>query len=136
MAAPAAQPGSSSLDQPDYWWFRARAELLHTVLGPYFGRPATILDVGSADGPSVGWMKGGHRRITLDLFFDAIRRGTPSHYGRSAPPAAAQDVEAERLGPWTRPDSSVRCLASRGGRVPVSRRRSLHSGNRGVLGSV
>ena len=67
MAAPAAQPGSSSLDQPDYWWFRARAELLHTVLGPYFGRPATILDVGSADGPSVGWMKGGHRRITLDL---------------------------------------------------------------------
>ena len=68
MAAPAAQPGSSSLDQPDYWWFRARAELLHTVLGPYFGRPATILDVGSADGPSVGWMKGGHRRITLDLF--------------------------------------------------------------------
>jgi SAM-dependent methyltransferase len=64
----AAQPGSSSLDQPDYWWFRARAELLHTVLGPYFGQPATILDVGSADGPSVAWMRGGHRRVTLDLF--------------------------------------------------------------------
>jgi hypothetical protein len=31
---------------------------------------------------------------------------------------------------------SVRCLASRGGRVPVSCRRSLHSGNRAGLGSV
>jgi hypothetical protein len=34
------------------------------------------------------------------------------------------------------PDISVRRLASRGGRVPVSGRRSLHSGNRAGLGSV
>lgn len=49
-------------------------------------------------------------RITLDLFFDAIRKATPSHYGRSAPPTAAVDVESEleqlhRLAlPWVQGD--------------------------------
>ncbi len=71
----ASQPGSSSLKQPDYWWYRARADLLETVLGPYLGRPTTMLDVGSADGPSVGWMQGAHRRVTLDLFPAGLRRG-------------------------------------------------------------
>jgi SAM-dependent methyltransferase len=61
------QPGSSSLRQPDYWWYRARAELLETVLGRYLGTAGRILDVGSADGPSVGWMSRGGRRVTLDL---------------------------------------------------------------------
>jgi SAM-dependent methyltransferase len=62
------QPGSSSLREPDYWWYRARSSLLEEVLGPYLGTPALTLDVGSADGPSVGWMRrGGHRRVMLDL---------------------------------------------------------------------
>lgn len=61
------QPGSSSLAQPDYWWYRARADLLEEVLGPYLGEPKVTLDVGSADGPSVAWMRGQHRRVTLDL---------------------------------------------------------------------
>jgi len=69
MTAPAAhQPGSSSLRQPDYWWYRARTELLEAVLEPYLGRPVRSLDVGSADGPSVGWMAHDGRRVTLDLF--------------------------------------------------------------------
>ncbi|HET6561682.1 MAG TPA: class I SAM-dependent methyltransferase [Marmoricola sp.] len=67
MTVPVRQPGSSSLRQPDYWWYRARAELLETVLGRYLGAPHRTLDVGSADGPSVGWMKRGGRRVTLDL---------------------------------------------------------------------
>ena len=62
-----AQPGSSSLAQPDYWWYRARADLLETVLGPYLGKARVILDVGSADGPSVAWMQGQYRRVALDL---------------------------------------------------------------------
>jgi len=62
-----AQPGSSSLTSPDYWWYRARAELLETVLGPYLGSPRVTLDVGSADGPSVAWMKTGSRQLNLDL---------------------------------------------------------------------
>jgi SAM-dependent methyltransferase len=62
------QPGSSSLTQPDYWWYRARADLLQVVLGSFVGTPRRTLDVGSADAPSVGWMRGSHQRVSLDLF--------------------------------------------------------------------
>ena len=75
MVAETLQPGSSSLDQPDYWWYRARAELLEVVLGPYLGTPRRTLDVGSADGPSVGWMRGEHLRVNLDLFPDGLVPG-------------------------------------------------------------
>jgi SAM-dependent methyltransferase len=64
---PTRQPGSSSLDQPDYWWYRARADLLHTVFGPFLGAPQRTLDVGSADAPSVRWMRGDHAAVSLDL---------------------------------------------------------------------
>jgi SAM-dependent methyltransferase len=69
------QPGSSSLGQPDYWWFRARTDLLHVVFGPYLGAPRRTLDVGSADAPSVGWMRGDHPSVTLDLFPDGLVPG-------------------------------------------------------------
>ena len=59
--------GSASLAQPDYWWYRARASLLDAVLGDFLGDPKRVLDVGSADAPSVGWMAGDHARITLDV---------------------------------------------------------------------
>jgi SAM-dependent methyltransferase len=69
------QRGSASLHQPDYWWYRARAELLESVLGPYLRSPRRILDVGSADGPSVGWMAGDYPRFTLDLHPDGLNPG-------------------------------------------------------------
>ncbi len=62
-----AQPGSSSIENPDYWWYRARSGLLRAALGNYVGHPGRVLDVGSADGPSVDWMKGDHQRIALDM---------------------------------------------------------------------
>ncbi len=31
------QPGSSSIRQPDYWWYRARTQLLEAVLAPHAG---------------------------------------------------------------------------------------------------
>jgi SAM-dependent methyltransferase len=62
------QPGSSSLAEPDYWWHRARADLLGAVFAPLLGEPQRTLDVGSADAPSVGWMRGTHQHVTLDLF--------------------------------------------------------------------
>jgi SAM-dependent methyltransferase len=65
--ADSAQTGSSSLEQPDYWWYRARAGLLGEALGSFLGSPDRVLDVGSADGPSVGWMQGGHDRFTIDV---------------------------------------------------------------------
>lgn len=69
------QPGSSSLREPDYWWHRARADLLHVVFGPFLGTPRRTLDVGSADAPSVGWMRGEHAHVTLDLFPDGLLAG-------------------------------------------------------------
>jgi SAM-dependent methyltransferase len=59
--------GSSSLDQPEYWWYRARSALLEAALGSYLGAPSLVIDVGSADGPSVGWMRGPHHRVMLDM---------------------------------------------------------------------
>lgn len=66
MGAP-QQPGSSSIDRPDYWWHRARTQLLEAALGDFLGRPGRLLDVGSADGPSVSWMEGDHARVAMDL---------------------------------------------------------------------
>lgn len=61
------QTGSASITQRDYWWYRARAQLLEVALGEHLGTPARLLDVGSADGPSVEWMSGDHRRTTIDV---------------------------------------------------------------------
>ena len=70
-----AVAGSASLRQPDYWWYRARAQLLEAALGGFLGRPSQVLDVGSADGPSVGWMAGPHRRFTIDVDPRGLRPG-------------------------------------------------------------
>ena len=65
--SPVAQSGSSSIGQPDYWWYRARTDLLRAALGDYLGSPGRLLDVGSADGPSVSWMHGEHERYAIDV---------------------------------------------------------------------
>ncbi|MET0931836.1 MAG: class I SAM-dependent methyltransferase [Aeromicrobium sp.] len=60
--------GSASLAANDYWWYRARTSLLETILADRVGQPQRVLDVGSADGPSVGWLQqhdGLH--VTLDI---------------------------------------------------------------------
>lgn len=59
--------GSASIAAPEYWWYRARAELLETALGRYVGDAAQLLDVGSADGPSVGWLRATGRHTALDI---------------------------------------------------------------------
>ena len=65
--SPTSSPGSASLLQPDYWWYCARARLLQVALADFVGTPARVLDVGSADGPSVGWLRGDRRHVTLDV---------------------------------------------------------------------
>lgn len=59
--------GSPSITRPDYWWYRARADLLSAALSSQVGAADRVLDVGSADGPSVGWLDRGTRRTALDL---------------------------------------------------------------------
>lgn len=66
---------SPSLQYPDYWWYRARSEMLRTVIAPVIGTPQRILDVGSADGPSVEWMGELGTRISVDLDLAALRPG-------------------------------------------------------------
>jgi SAM-dependent methyltransferase len=62
-----AHGGSASIGAPDYWWYRVRSNLLRVVLEPFVGSPQRVLDVGSADGPSVSWLRGHGRRTALDL---------------------------------------------------------------------
>lgn len=59
--------GSASIEQPDYWWYRARTDLLQAVLAEHVGEPSRLLDVGSADGPSVGWLRGRGKQAALDV---------------------------------------------------------------------
>lgn len=67
MSADTSAPGSASLANPDYWWYRARSELMHEVFADHLRAGAHLLDVGSADGPSVGWLVPGIRRTAVDL---------------------------------------------------------------------
>lgn len=66
--------GSASIEQPDYWWYRARADLLHAALGDFATDTSRVLDVGSADGPSVPWLHGDHH-VTVDLDPRGLRPG-------------------------------------------------------------
>lgn len=69
------QQGSSSIERPDYWWYRQRTGLLHAVFGPMLSPDARVLDVGSADGPSVGWLADGGLRIPVDIDPRGLRSG-------------------------------------------------------------
>lgn len=60
--------GSPSIEQPDYWWYLARTDLLHAALSTFAQGHSTVLDIGSADGPSAGWLQDGTRRLaSLDI---------------------------------------------------------------------
>jgi SAM-dependent methyltransferase len=58
---------SASLGHPDYWWYRARTRLLQVALGRYAAGAALVLDVGSADGPSVDWLHATDLKVAIDL---------------------------------------------------------------------
>ncbi|MGH3345906.1 MAG: class I SAM-dependent methyltransferase [Nocardioides sp.] len=66
--------GSASIEQPEYWWYRARADLLRAALGEFAADTGCVLDVGSADGPSVGWLHG-EQHVTVDLDPRGLRPG-------------------------------------------------------------
>ncbi len=60
--------GSASIAQPDYWWYQARSDLLETSLGRYAAGARLALDLGSADGPSAGWLReSAERTVSLDI---------------------------------------------------------------------
>lgn len=59
--------GSPSLADQEYWWYRARASLLRQVLDPHLTALDRVLDVGSADGPSVDWLRSRAEHVALDM---------------------------------------------------------------------
>lgn len=67
--------GSPSLRQPDYWWYRVRAELLERAVGSYAAGADLVLDVGSADAPSAGWLASAGRVISVDVDHRGLRPG-------------------------------------------------------------
>ena len=67
MTAAVNHGGSASIAEPDYWWYRARASCSRPRSGGYVGDAVRVLDVGSADGPSVGWLHGVGSTIALDI---------------------------------------------------------------------
>lgn len=63
----ASVPASASIVAPQYWWYRARSRLLAAVFLDGIPGGALLLDVGSADGPSVDWVPRATRRVDLDV---------------------------------------------------------------------
>lgn len=57
LAGTPGHGGSASHDVQEYWWYLARADMLHSALGSYAVGARTALDIGSADGPSAGWIR-------------------------------------------------------------------------------
>lgn len=70
------QRGSSSLQSPDYWWYRARSRILEAAFAPYVRNANRVLDVGSADGPSVGWLRGTDLHVTVDVVPTGLQPGS------------------------------------------------------------
>ncbi|PRY61361.1 methyltransferase family protein [Knoellia remsis] len=68
MTEVAGHGGSPSIEQPDYWWYVARTDLLYAALADFARGREQALDIGSADGPSASWLHDGQRRLaSLDI---------------------------------------------------------------------
>ena len=59
--------GSPSLRQADYWWYRVRSDLLRRAVGDHVAGAGLLLDVGSADAPSAGWLTDVGRVVAVDV---------------------------------------------------------------------
>jgi SAM-dependent methyltransferase len=70
-----AAPRSGSTVNPAHWWYVARADLLEAALGDRVPGGGVIADIGSADGPSVGWLDDRARRIPLDVDLASLPAG-------------------------------------------------------------
>jgi SAM-dependent methyltransferase len=123
---PVEQSGSSSIDEPTYWWYVARSDLLRAGLGDWVGRPARVLDVGSADGPSARWLPQ-EGRVAVDLDVRGLVAGRDACASALALPfreetfdvVAAFDV-VEHCEPETTAVAELARVLRPGGRMLVS----------------
>ena len=97
---------------------RPVGDAAQTVLGPYVGDARRLLDVGSADGPSVGWLTAPHK-VSLDLDPRGLRPPSGVCGSLLALPFADASFEVvERL----RRDRALRARAGRAPRAPPGAR--------------
>lgn len=60
--------GSPSHGVENHWWYVARSDLLKTALASYAAGSCLALDLGSADGPSAGWIpEMAERVVSVDI---------------------------------------------------------------------
>ncbi|MGH8965907.1 MAG: class I SAM-dependent methyltransferase, partial [Actinomycetes bacterium] len=118
--------GSASIAQPEYWWYRARSELLRTVFEGSVGEPGRVLDVGSADGPSVEWLRSHGEQTSLDVDPRGLRAGGVCGSAMALPfrdavfdVVAAFDV-IEHCEPESRVLSELTRVLAPGGRLLIS----------------
>jgi SAM-dependent methyltransferase len=125
-----SDPGSPSLANPDYWWYRVRSELLEVTLSDTVGDNAagqlSILDLGSADGPSVGWLRTRGHRVGMDIDPRGLHAGDVCGSAMDLPFGAASfDVVAafdviEHCDPEDRVLAEVSRVLRPGGRFLMS----------------
>jgi SAM-dependent methyltransferase len=117
------------LERPDYWWYRARSDLLERTLGDFVSdrdHCPRILDVGSADGPSVGWLRQRGRRIGMDIDPRGLGAGDVCASAMSLPFASSSfDVVAafdviEHCDPEARVLAEIHRVLAPGGRLLMS----------------
>jgi SAM-dependent methyltransferase len=121
--------GSPSLQRPDYWWYRARSHLLELTLSDFVGAPGSrprILDVGSADGPSVAWLRERGQRVGMDIDLRGLGPGDVCASAMSLPFASSSfDVVAafdvvEHCDPEARVLQEISRVLVPGGRLLMS----------------
>jgi SAM-dependent methyltransferase len=118
--------GSPSIEKPDYWWYRARSELLERAFLEYVGDAERVLDIGSADGPSVSWLAAQRQRVALDLDPRGLRQGDVCGSALALPFAdGAFDVVAafdviEHCDPESQAVAEVARILKPGGRFLMS----------------
>lgn len=96
------------------------------MLADYVGTPARVLDVGSADGPSVDWLRARGRRTALDIDFRGLKPGDVCGSATAIPfrdgafdVVAALDV-IEHVASETEILAELRRVLAPGGRLLVS----------------
>ena len=88
--------GSSSLRQPTTGGTAPARTCSRPSSAATSAQPSRMLDVGSADGPSVEWMRGAHRRVTLDLFPEGLEPGAGVQGSAMALPFARRGLRRGR----------------------------------------
>ena len=107
------QPGSSSVERPDYWWFAARTALLEAGLGHWLGGPRAA--------PGRRQRRRAERRVAARRPPAGVRRPRPAGAGPGSGWSARPPWRCPSPTPpstWSRPSTSSSTASPRPSRSP------------------